>query len=197
MASLPKPKQTDWELELPDEQAETNGESELAEEDAAERDRRNQILREAAERADFKRRTQVVQRNLPRPSVIDVDTLLEHAANLKDPAESLVAKEVAFLIINDALKYPDSDAPQKVNGTSRPLEVFSDDELNKARLEIALEMSSSRAEERQQLLDDWQKFHTSSILGLENYQDSEFEAEKQKLLTETVTVSLSLEFIPS
>ena len=191
MASLPKPKQTDWELELPEEQSEINGQAKLSEEDATERDRRNQILREAAERADFKRRTQVLQKNLPRPPVVDADTLLENAANIVDPVESAVATEAALLVIDDALKYPDSDAPTKVTGTSRPLEIFDDDELNQARLEIALEMPSSGGEERQQLFEkNWPKIHRASLPGLQSYGESESDSERHHIITETNSVSL-------
>lgn len=192
-ASLPKPKETDWELELPEEQQETHGEAERSEEDAAERDRRNQIIREAVERADFKRRTQVLQRNLPRPPVIDADTLLENAANIVNPEESAVAKEMALLVINDALKYPDPAAPTKVTGASRPLEIFDDDELNKARLEIALEIPSSGGEERQQRFEEsWLEIHSASLPGLTGYGESESESEKQRVVAETINVSLLL-----
>lgn len=190
MASLPKPKQTDWELELPEEQPEINGNGELSEEDAAERDRRNQIQREVAERADFKRRTQVLQRNLPRPPIIDADTLLEDAANIVDPVERAVAKEMALLVINDALKYPDPDAPTKVNGASRPLEIFNDNQLNQARLEIALEMPPSGQEERRQLFEkNWLEIHNASLPGLQNYGESEIDPEKQQIIAKTNNVS--------
>jgi pre-mRNA-splicing factor CDC5/CEF1 len=181
---------------LPEEQEETNGEVELSEEDAAERDRRNQSLREAAERAEFKRRTQVLQRNLPRPSTVDADSLLKNASMMVNPVESVVAKEMALLVLNDALKYPDPDVPTKVTGASRPLEIFDDDELNKARLEIALELPSSGGEERQQLFEEsWLKIHNASLLGLTDYSDSESEVEKL-LATETVNVSCSIQAIP-
>lgn len=191
MASLPKPKQTDWELELPEEQAEINGNGELSEEDATERDRRNQILREAAERADFKRRTQVLQRNLPRPPVIDAETLLKKAAKIVDLAEAAVAKEMAILVINDALKYPDPNVPTKLTGASRPLENFTDDQLNQARLEIALEMPSSGKEERQQIFEkNWLEIHSTSLPGLLDHGDGEADLEKQQIVTGIKNVSL-------
>lgn len=169
LASLPKPKETDWELELPEEQPEINGGTELSVEDAAERDQRNRLLREAAERADFKRRTQVLQKSLPRPSSVDADALLKNAAEVSDPAERAVVQETALLIINDALKYPDVDNPTKVIGSSRPLEVFDDEALNKARQEIAREMSSSDADDiRQQFEQSWIKLHESSLPDLNN-----------------------------
>ncbi|KAA6409164.1 MAG: pre-mRNA-splicing factor cef1 [Lasallia pustulata] len=174
-ASLPKPKETDWELELPDEQQETGGNDEISEEDAAERDRRNQTLRDAAERAEFKRRTQVLQRALPRPSVVDIDALLKNALDISDPIEGAVAREMALLIANDALKYPAPGA--KVQGSSQPLEAFDDEALNKARLEIALELPQDGQAERQEEFEKaWEELHGSTKLpGLAGHSDDEID----------------------
>ena len=139
-ASLPVPKETEWDLELPEEQQEISSAVELSEEDAAERDRRNQAQREADERAEFKRRTQVLQRNLPRPTRIDVDALLEAASQVSDPIGKAIARETALLIANDARKHPAKESV--VQGSSRPLDSFDDDTLDRARVEIALEMPS-------------------------------------------------------
>ena len=168
-----------------------NGNGELTEEDATERDSRNQILREAAERADFKRRTQVLQRNLPRPPVIDADTLLKKAAKTVDLAEAAVAKEMAILVINDAIKYPDPNAPSKVTGASRPLENFTDDQLNQARLEIALEMPSSGKEERQQIFEkNWLEIHSTSLPGLQNHGEGEVDPQQDQIVAGIKNVSL-------
>ena len=182
-ATLPKPKELDFELELPEEQQEIDGEMELSEEDAAERDRRNRVLREAAERADFKRRTQVLQRNLPRPIVVDVDALLKAAIEVHDPIQAMIAEEAALLIANDAYKYPVSGS--KVQGASRPLEVFDDDALDRARLEIALELPSGDKEKRQQDFEaSWEKLHetSSSLLGLAGYEEDE--VDERQILTD-------------
>lgn len=139
-----------------------------------------------------------MQRCLPRPSVIDADTLLENAANIVDPVEGAVAKETALLVINDALKYPDPDVPTKVTGASRPLEIFDDDELDKARLEIALEIPSSGGEERQQLFEkSWLEIHGASLLGLQDDGESESESEKEQVVAETINVSLFCRTFPS
>lgn len=195
-ASLPKPKETDWELELPEEKSETNGDVELSEEDAAERDQRNQAIREAAERAELKRRTQVLQRKLPRPSIVDIDALLKNASEIPDPYESAVAKEVALLVANDALKYPDPEDPITVHGSSQPLDTFDDDTLNKARLEIALEMPSSGGEERQQALQQiWAKID-SSLPGLSAYSDDDEPPPSTQNQTLNVTPPPSLPPLP-
>ena len=179
---MPRPKDTDWELELPEEQQETNGDMEFSEEDAAEKDQRNQALREAAEAAEFSRRTQVVQRALPRPPKVDIETLMANASRIPDVAEAAIAKEMALLIANDAFKYPDSGA--KAKGTSRPLETFDDDALNRARLEIAKEMESVDLPSVKEEFDRfWDDLHpsNSSLPGLATYEDDDEGALSQRM----------------
>ena len=187
-AALPQPKDLDFELELPEEQQEVDGGVEMSEEDAADADQRNQALREAAERADFKRRTQVMQRSLPRPSLVDTDALLKFSSELADPAEALIARETALLIANDAFRYPLPSA--KVQGTSRPLDIFDDEELDRARLEIALEFSSSNKEQR---LHDFEVLHSSSsaLPGLAGYEIDEID-ERQALMEAFEKVQASI-----
>ena len=159
----------------------------MSEEDAAERDRRNQALREAAERAEFKRRTQVLQRALPRPSVVDIDALLKNAMDISDPIEGAVAREMALLVANDALKYP---APGvKVQGSSKPLEAFDDEALNRARLEIALELPQEGMAKRQEEFEKaWEELHGSEKLpGLAGYGDDEID--EHQLMVEAFDVS--------
>ncbi|KAI4205373.1 MAG: hypothetical protein LQ350_000414 [Teloschistes chrysophthalmus] len=173
-ASLPKPKETEWDLELPEEQQETNGEVELSEEDAAERDRRNQAAREAAEQAELKRRTQVLQRNLPRPSNIDIDALLDTASHTASPVEQAIAREMALLMANDARRYPTPGS--NIKGSARPLEAFDDDSLDRARVEIALEMPSNGRQEREEEFErEWVTRHngTSGLSGLGSYEEDE------------------------
>lgn len=186
-ASLPKPKETEWDLELPEEQQETNGEAEVSEEDAAERDRRNQAAREAAEQAELKRRTQVLQRNLPRPSNVDIDALLETASCAANPVEQAIAKEMALLMANDARRYPTSGS--NVKGSARPLESFDDDSLNRARVEVALEMPSNGTQEREELFErEWVKRHdrTSGLPGLGSYVEDE--VDEHPIMTEAFHV---------
>ncbi|KAI4094022.1 MAG: hypothetical protein LQ344_002467 [Seirophora lacunosa] len=184
-ASLPKPKETEWDLELPEEQQETNGEVELSEEDAAERDRRNQALRDAEQQAELKRRTQVLQRALPRPSTVDMDALLETASLVSDPVEQAIAEEMALLIANDARKFPASGSKFR-GGSSRPLESFDDDALDRARVEIAMEMPSDGREERdEKFAERWATVHdaSSALPGLGGYEEEDG-ADEQQVLTE-------------
>jgi len=171
-AALPKPKELDFELELPEEKDELDGSAELSEEDAAERDRRTETIRKEAERAEFKRRTQVMQRNLPRPSNIDVDALLKTASEAEDPVEALVSMESALLIANDGLKYPVPGT--KIQGSPKPLEEFDDNVLAHARLEIAKELAAGDQDQRPQDFEaSWTALHdaSASLPGLAAYED--------------------------
>ena len=174
-ASLPKPIETEWDFELPPEQTDIVSSTSISEEDAAERDRRNATLREAAMKAELLRRTQVLQRGLPRPLIIDTDALAKSTSEVEDPIEGSIAKEMALLIANDALKYP--AVGSSVRGSSGPLESFDDKELNRARLEIASELPTSGMENRQAEFDKaWEDVHGSSHLpGLAVYDDDEID----------------------
>lgn len=181
LAALPKPKETSWEFELPPEKDETV-DVELNEEDAAERDRRNREAKEAAERAEFARQTQVVQKELPRPSTIDVDALLKKARDVEDPIEREIEIEMALLIINDAQKFGGC----KISGTPQPIEKFSDDALNAAKMEVALELSMKGEKYKKTFHNEfntsWTNLHGSSVLpGLEGYED---EVDEHQMMVE-------------
>ncbi|KKK22406.1 hypothetical protein ARAM_001435 [Aspergillus rambellii] len=172
LAALPKPKETEWELEeLPDEAAEPGTATEYVEEDSAERDRREREARERAAEAEHKRQTQVYQRALPRPSVLDIDALMERASHVTDPIVGLITKEAALLIANDARKFPVPGS--KVEGKPRKLEKLDDQLLEQARAAIAAEITS--AGKLQEWADEfdsqWSSRHSSTIPGLSNYAD--------------------------
>lgn len=192
LASLPKPKETEWELELPEEHPETV-QVEESEEDAAERDRRDHELREAVQRADFRRQTQVVQKALPRPSVIDIDAMLHIASSISEPAKAAIAQEEALLIANDAFKYGGA----KVNGASQPVELFEDEALQNARMEIALETTADEARQSQAAFNAaWERLHGDGagrkgvLPGLEGY--GEDEIDEGQLMVEAFDVSSHL-----
>ncbi|MCJ1401969.1 Pre-mRNA-splicing factor cef1 [Xylographa trunciseda] len=162
-AALPNPKETDWELELPEEQLDASNNVNISEEDAAERDRRNNAIREVAERAEFGRRTTVMQRSLPRLTIVDLDSLVKIASTVEDPIEMIIAQEAALLISNDAVTYPVPGA--KIHGSTHPLEIFDDEALSGARLAIAQELPTKDAETRQKAFEDaWEEVHNHSKL---------------------------------
>lgn len=187
LASLPKPKDSEWELELPEEQQEDLGAEGLSEEDAAIRDRREREIREAQEMLDFQRRTQVLQRNLPRPSTIDIDAILKIASDISDPIDGAIEREAALLVANDAFRYPPPGA--KVIGAAKPLETFDDEALANAKLMIALEVPKELVEQGSTSFKAaWADAHSSSLLpGLSAYGDDEID--EHQALTEAFDVS--------
>ncbi|XRM37743.1 Pre-mRNA-splicing factor cef1 [Aspergillus tubingensis] len=176
LAALPKPKETEWELEeLPSESTEPTAAAEYVEEDSAERDRKEKEARERAAAAEFKRQSQVYQRSLPRPSVLDIDAMMERVSHITDPISSLVAKEAALLIAHDARKFPTPGA--KVEGKARKLEQLDDSFMEQARAAIAAEAATSeKQQEWQENFDEqWTTKHSSALPGLSNYADDEEE----------------------
>ncbi|KAL4998163.1 hypothetical protein BDV10DRAFT_194638 [Aspergillus recurvatus] len=175
LAALPKPKETEWELEeLPSESAEPAVATEYSEEDAAVQDAREREARKRAAEAEHKRQTQVYQRALPRPAVLDIDALMERASHITDPITGLVAKEAALLIANDARKFPVPGA--KIEGKPRKLERLEDKWLEEARAAIAAETSSGKLEEWSNEFDvKWSSSRQDTLPGLSSYVDDEEE----------------------
>lgn len=177
LASLPKPKETEWELEeLPSETPEPTISVEAQEEDAAERDRKQNEARERAYQAELKRQTQVYQRSLPRPSVLDIDALMQRASQVEDPINGSVAKETALLIANDASRFPIPGS--KVEGKAPKLDRLDDKLLDSARAAIATEAATSEAEQREwqdKFENSWLSKNINSLPGLVNYADDEEE----------------------
>ncbi|KAK4246541.1 pre-mRNA splicing factor component-domain-containing protein [Corynascus novoguineensis] len=171
LAALPKPKETEWELELPEDQQEPRT-AEQMEEDAAERDRREREIREARELLERKRRTQVMQRDLPRAVMVDYSKLIQAASEIEDPARALVAQEAALLMAHDATRYPLPGAPPAAKPIALPQ--IDDSSLAEARLQVLLEMKDQPKPEEVQAV--WNKENTNSLLlGLGCYDDDEEE----------------------
>jgi pre-mRNA-splicing factor CDC5/CEF1 len=138
LSSLPKPKETDWELEeLPPESAEPNGYAKISE-DAAEKDRRIDENRKAAAAAEFQRQTQVYQRSLPRSTVIDLDDMRQRDESITDPIEATIAAEMRAIIHNDARNFPVPGS--KIIGSAPAVETFSEEELANARTLLEAEI---------------------------------------------------------
>ncbi|TQS33347.1 hypothetical protein Golomagni_06315, partial [Golovinomyces magnicellulatus] len=169
LGSLPKPKATEWEFELPEDQRESAQVEEISEEDAAERDRRARERQAAIDELERRRRTQVMQRNLPRPVVVDVSDLSKRADAMENAAERLIAQEVAFLMAHDAQKYPVPGG--QVKGSFRPLLHIEDSDLADARLLIMSEAKSiPSTEEIRDLFDG--RATDATLLGMGCYNGS-------------------------
>lgn len=178
LAALPKPKETEWDLEIPEDQEEPRT-AEQREEDAAERDRREREIREARELLERRRRTQVMQRDLPRAVTVDYNALLRAASEVEDPAQALVAREAAMLMAHDATKYPLPGAPP-----AKPVAIpqIDDSALAEARLQVLMEMKDQLKPEAVQAV--WNKENTNSLLlGLGCYDDDEEEEQLSAMQT--------------
>lgn len=196
LSALPKPKETEWELEeLPSETTEPTTEAEFVEEDSAERDRKQNEARERAAQAELKRQSQVYQRGLPRPSVLDIDALLQRASQVADHIGGMISKEAALLIAHDARKFPVPGA--KVEGKTKKVERFDDGLLEAARAAIEAEVSASQQQQEWQEKFDtcWSSTHSNSLPGLSNYTDDEEEDEfrqEQRMINTFDKVQASL-----
>lgn len=172
LASLPKPRDTEWKFEVPVHEQEPAMSDEALKEDAAERDARERERREAEEELERRRRTQVMQRGLPRPLVVDLKYLTKAADQMTDAAAALVAREAAALMANDASKYPLPGS--QVKGTPREIDRIDDNALADARLLIL-----SETKPRPSLADIRGIFEDrapdSTLLGLGCYNDDEEE----------------------
>jgi pre-mRNA-splicing factor CDC5/CEF1 len=118
--SLARP-ENNFELLVPDDEGEEDAESGnvLSEEDAAERDARIRRRKEEEERGALARRSQVVQRGLPRPPNVDLERLLKDLSLVPAPegeqeaAQRLIDLELAHLMRHDSLAH-------SIPGTAHP-----------------------------------------------------------------------------
>ncbi|KAI0117128.1 pre-mRNA splicing factor component-domain-containing protein [Daldinia grandis] len=171
LASLPKPKETEWELEIPEDQREVMMMDET-EEDAEVRDQRERAIREAQEQLERKRRTQVMQKQLPRPESVNFEALIQQASSISDPIESQIAKEAALLIANDAVKFPVRGIKSSVGPTQ--IQQIDDASLAEARLKILMEVNHKPKPEEIQA--SWEREGSNALLlGLGCYEDDDEE----------------------
>ncbi|KAA8916480.1 hypothetical protein TRICI_001343 [Trichomonascus ciferrii] len=116
---LPKPK-NDFEIAIPEEEeqemTEVREETDGVEEDAGEREKELKALREVERQKAVKRRSQVIQRNLPRPLL---DNLPK--ASKETTPQALIEEELRKLVISDSIKYPAEGVSQNgFGGTQLP-----------------------------------------------------------------------------
>ncbi|KAK5687490.1 Pre-mRNA-splicing factor cef1 [Elasticomyces elasticus] len=196
LAGLPKPRETEWDLELPTDQAESSTSAmETSGEDAAVRDKRAADLAHAAALKDLGRQTQVVQRGLPRPRIVDFDALLRNARAIPGPIEREIAEEGARLMASDAVKFGGA----RVKGTvpAVVVEGLGEEAARNAKMEVLLEMGrdEDRALFGREFEREWEAAHAGKVLpGLAGY--GEDEVDERVLLGEAfaaVEVRLTVE----
>ncbi|EFR00151.1 hypothetical protein MGYG_09009 [Nannizzia gypsea CBS 118893] len=183
LSSLPKPKETEWELEeMPSEQPVPESSIEVSEEDASERDMRNRVAAEKAAEIEFKRQTKVYQQGLPRPISVNIRLLMEDADKIDDPARRLIMLEMAKLIANDARKFPLPGS--KVEGKIPKLDMLSDDLISKAREEVTAEAAKLGTQQQwnDSFHSSWSVHHesTSALPGLSLYSEEEEEEDQSR-----------------
>ncbi|KAG0202925.1 Pre-mRNA-splicing factor cef1 [Mortierella sp. GBA30] len=150
LANLPKPSNK-FTLIMPEE-LEGEGNEKAVEEDAAEVAKRRKEAFEAEERARLLRRSQAVQRDLPRPTVFRQPADIIMRESLMSPlaeADRLVQEELARLVTHDSVAYP--PVGSKVAGSTQsavPLEDLSDEYMAMARGEVDQELSGPESKEK-------------------------------------------------
>ena len=173
LSSLPRPKETEFELEeLPSEQAETSGNVEISQEDQDEIDRRETARKQAEAEAEFKRQTQIIQKNLPRPRKVDLNFLLQEAETIQDETRREIAIAAAKLTAKDAVTHPldDSSPTRTLNFT---VEVLPDDYLASARLEL---QSFVAGQELEQHVSDYEAQSSQNDIVVPNLTIPEYKA---------------------
>ncbi|KAF9438528.1 Pre-mRNA-splicing factor cef1 [Entomortierella beljakovae] len=147
LRNLPKPSES--ELSLPEEITDEYSEK-VIEEDAAEIAKRKKAALEAEERARLLRRSQAVQRDLPRPSAFRPSTDSSiHSVGPMAEVERLIQEEFEKLIMHDAIVYP--PVGSKIAGSSKGadlLEELPDEYMSLAKNEIEQELSNEEAKEK-------------------------------------------------
>lgn len=168
LAALPRPQEI--EFALPEQQEEAAQAGNGMEEDSAERDRRERERQAAIDELERRRRTQVMQKDLPRPAVVNLQAMLKRAEAIENDAERLIALEAAALMANDAARYP-LPGTQAQRGSVRPLTQIDDASLADARLLILSETAKvPKLDDIQAMFES--RAADSTRLGLGCYTDT-------------------------
>ena len=143
--NLPKPT-NNFELLVPEDEEEEAEQVPTIEEDAAERDARLKRIREEEERKTLARRSQVVQRGLPRPAQVDVEQLMSNLnlgeeVNEFTDARKLVSAEIAGLVLHDSIAHPIPGTNLPGGSTSSYL-LPPDEDLATAKSMVHFELAS-------------------------------------------------------
>ncbi|KAF4578679.1 Pre-mRNA-splicing factor cef1 [Pleurotus pulmonarius] len=146
--NLPKP-ENNFELLVPDDEdgdGDVDGGAPMSEEDAAERDARLQRIREENERKALARRSQAVQRNLPRPANVDVAQLMNDLSigeedDLPANTMQLINEELVSILQHDSIAHP-LPGSSKPGSTKSAYQMPADDDIDAARATIHNELAT-------------------------------------------------------
>ncbi|KAL4447677.1 hypothetical protein ABPG75_004896 [Micractinium tetrahymenae] len=154
LSQLPAPR-NEYQIVVP-ELPEDEGPAEEFEEDAADREARRKAAAEAARQAELRKRSNVLQRGLPRPASLDLlpqprpDAQLERLS-ARELAEELLHRELAALVSYEAAKYPLHEKKEKKgkgggSGAANGAAVPPIDEFDLEELAVASQLLRSEAE---------------------------------------------------
>ncbi|KAI9501978.1 pre-mRNA splicing factor component-domain-containing protein [Coemansia spiralis] len=175
LALLPKPK-NEFEIIVPETASSINNEASVAAdgvaalnidsspkrdagtsaiiEDQGDIERRAEQQRKQESELEFSRRSKCVQRDLPRPNLLNTNTLavssfLDEQVDISQVL-SLIGSEMKALILHDARKYPEPNAPplRSPDASNIQLEEIPDSLLAEARALIENEMASMQQDVR-------------------------------------------------
>jgi len=140
LADLPAPKH-EYTIIMPELPSESDASLDTHEVDAADVLAQQSAQRQSEEKARLMRRSQAIQRELPRPLIVNTGADAELRSH-KDTVEGMVSVEMMALLKHDAAFHPLDGAPAPKKAPA-PLHVFSDRQLNEARELVAQELKSS------------------------------------------------------
>lgn len=135
LAELPAPKH-DYTIIMPELPADMDESTDAAPEvDQADVLAAEDAQRRAEEQARLQRRSMAIQRELPRPLIVNsaADAVLRAQA---DTVEAMVSAEMMLLLKHDAIVHPPNGAPAIKKGAPN-IQVFSDRQLKEARNLVA------------------------------------------------------------
>ncbi|KAG1677882.1 Cell division cycle 5-like protein [Nymphon striatum] len=158
LSTLPSPR-NDYEIVVPEQEQEKLSE-EVSEmdtdypEDSSDMEKRKEEELQALRVKEMKTRSQVIQRNLPRPSEINASIL--RPANTDPPltdlqrAEELIKREMITMLHYDTLHNPDAIQGKKASASAEALHIsylerynyhkYVEEDLNKAKKQLESEM---------------------------------------------------------
>lgn len=145
--NLPKP-ENNFELLMPEDEDEDDaGGVPLSEEDAEERDARIRRAQEEERLKALARRSQVVQRSLPRPPNVSIDRMMEQMSLGDDEddlasARQLVHAEMAAILKHDSLVHP-LPGTSTPGGTSSSYDMVDDLFILAAKNQVHLELAQA------------------------------------------------------
>lgn len=151
LQGLPAPK-NDFELVLDGEESEQAqdgvDEVQVLEEDATEREMRLAKIAADEREKEFARRSQAVQRGLPRPANVDLEGVLEHLGgvsakgDLATRALLAICEEMVYLVKHDSIVYPIAGS-RSVGGQQSALPTIPDEQLAEAKTLIHQDMANT------------------------------------------------------